>query len=134
MTMNRATWMALALCGLAAVGVATSGLSQTSDKKPAEPEFGPKALMIYCKDANQNTVLMDVKVRRLGEKSFLVGKIPPWQEDKSAWNKATQWVAVDEIISMFEFSSVEEAKKATAESEEQAAQEEKKKFVPQLRD
>ena len=114
--------MTLAVCGLAAVGVATSTLGQSGDKKVAEPEFAPKALMIYCKNADQNTVLTEVKVRRLGERGFLVGKIAPWQEDKSAWNKATQWVAVDEVISMFEFSSLDEAKKATAEAEEQLEQ------------
>ena len=44
--MNKATWMTLALCGLVAVGLATSSLGQSGDKKLTEPEFAPKALMM----------------------------------------------------------------------------------------
>jgi hypothetical protein len=116
--MKKATWIALALGGLALFGATTFSLAQPGDKKLTEPEFAPKVLMIYCKDADRNAVLADVRVRRLGEKTFLVGKIPPWNPTKTAWDKATHWVAIEEVVTMFEFSNIEEAKKAQLESDE----------------
>lgn len=120
--MKRALPIALVLASLTVLGGATySSLGQTAEKRLPEVDFTAKVLMIYCKEEDKNAMLSDVRVRRLGDKSFLAGKVLPWNEARSAWDKATQWVAIDEIVTIFEFGSVKEALEAAKEAEQASA-------------
>jgi hypothetical protein len=99
----------------------TAGLgvskAPADDKHDAPSEFAAKVLMVYCKDSSQNTVLGDVRERRLGGRAFLVGRLLSKNGEETAWNKATRWMLIDDVVSMYQFDNIEDARKAQSQSE-----------------
>lgn len=93
-------------------GVAVGGnLGET----PAVPEqdFGDKVLMLYMRPnqadvngVNHTPILEKAKVRRLGERTYLVGKMPDQGEMGKGFNGTTVWVATSEIMQITEHESV----------------------------
>jgi hypothetical protein len=114
--MKSTIWLAMVMCGVAVSWAAASTRWGSADNSKSEPNFAPKVLMIYCKDKDLNTVLADVSVQQLGGRAFFVGKVLSHDGSPTTWNKAKQWVAIDSVVSMYEFSSVEDARKAHLEA------------------
>lgn len=116
--MKRFALLLVVLCSLAAVwGVAPSRGSSGEEDQP-EGDFAAEVLMIYCEDSSMNTVLGEVRVSDVGGRSFLVGKRLTQDGKETAWSKATQWMPVDDVVSMVEFDNVEDARRATSEAKD----------------
>jgi hypothetical protein len=94
----------------------------SSKPKPAfsVEEFAGKVLMIYRKPPARGAVLLEVRLKKLGNRTFLVGKTADRDGIKSRWVGLTYWVAVDEVSDIFEFNSLEEAREANAEAARRA--------------
>ncbi|HKB41319.1 MAG TPA: hypothetical protein VKD72_33145 [Gemmataceae bacterium] len=110
--MKRVVWLACVVFGLAAFWVVSTTIASDGAKPRPEGDFAPKVLMIYTKDPDKGAVLGDVSLRQLGNRTFIKGKVMTRDGSESPWTSATQWIAIDEVVAMFEFNSVEDARKA----------------------
>jgi hypothetical protein len=89
-----------------------------ADSSGKDHDFGDKIIYIVSKpkDAKSDcgyALYEKVKVVRLGERSFLVGQVPAYDEGpayKEAAGK-TVWTPVSDIVQITEFKTVDEAKK-----------------------
>jgi hypothetical protein len=121
--MKRVMWLGLSACALAAFSATPFSPGGEGEKPRPDAGFTAKVLMVYVKDPAKGAVLGDVRVRLVGHRPFLVGKMLARDDGAdSAWNKAMHWVAVDDVVEMFEFSNIEDARKAQAEADQKRPQ------------
>jgi hypothetical protein len=83
----------------------------------ADSEFRDKLLVVSVKYPSPYTaVLQEVRVRRLGNKDFFVGKTVELNtEKKTRWAGLTCWVQIDDVSGLWEFSSLAQVRDAYAE-------------------
>jgi hypothetical protein len=115
--MKRFAWLAGAMGGLVVCWLVSLSSASEGAKHSAEAEFAPKVLMIYCKDPQKGAVLADVRIQQLGGRGFLRGKVLSRDGAESAWTKATQWILIEDVVEMFEFDNVEQARAAWEEAQ-----------------
>jgi hypothetical protein len=86
---------------------------------PAEADFTGKVLALSTDYADKaGAVLEKVKVRTVGGRSFLVGKGVDDGREGNPYTGRTVWIAVDHVVQILEFGSVEELKKASMPGQE----------------
>lgn len=119
--MKRVVLLAMLACAAGIFWAASASLGGQGEKPRPEAEFAPRVLMIHFKEPVKGTALGDVRVRQLGNRTFLVGKVlvkDPENPRDISWSKATHWVALDSVSQMFEFSNVEEARKVYTDADQ----------------
>jgi hypothetical protein len=80
---------------------------------PAEADFTGKVVAISADSPDKfGVVLEKVQVRKVGERSFLVGKGVDDGREGNYYKGRTVWVAVDRVVFMVQFASVDELKKS----------------------
>jgi hypothetical protein len=117
--MRATIWIAVASSILLTLGVISSigGDEPKPALAPDEP-FAGKVLMVYGREPAKGALLEKVKVKQLGNKSFLVGKtVDRTGNGESRWAGLTMWTAIDEVTDIYEFTSVDAAREAFAEIE-----------------
>jgi hypothetical protein len=115
--MRRFALIAVVAAMTAPAAGGAGGAGKTKPAPPAEGPFAGKVLMVYTRNPARGAVLQDVRVKQLGDRFFLVGKTAPRDDRPSGWTGRTLWVPVDQVSEIFEFPSVEAARKAHAEAE-----------------
>ena len=124
--MKCAIWIAVTGCLLVCLTAASSLGGDEPQPKPAPPAddpFAGKALMIYAKEPAKGAMLEKVKIKQLGNRSFLVGKtIDKDAESRSHWTGVTMWVAIDDVTEIIEFKSADEAREAFVELEKKRSE------------
>ncbi|HJT75903.1 MAG TPA: hypothetical protein VJ739_01770 [Gemmataceae bacterium] len=97
------------------VAVSLCRADEPKTTAPAAEDFGKKILVVQVKTHNETKamVLEKVRVKRLGDRSFLVGKgVDDGQPD--TWYKGrTVWVGMSDVVTMFEFDSLDDLHKVT---------------------
>ncbi len=112
------SYLLIWLAGIAAGLSAADPIREPLSSATPEPDFSGKVLAISIKGADgAGCTIEKVQVRRLGNRSFLVGSLvqsvitkPLGTERKDA-DGMTVWVAVDEINQIAEFKDIEEVRK-----------------------
>jgi hypothetical protein len=112
--MKRVILPACAAIVLTVVWAASRSPGDEPKPKP-EGDFAPKVLMVICRDPSKGAILGEAKVRPLGGRAFLVGKTLIDDGADSAWSNAPHWLALDEVVEMYEFPNLDAARKAQAE-------------------
>jgi hypothetical protein len=80
---------------------------------PAEADFTGKVVGISTDAADKFAVVLEkVTVRKVGERSFLVGKGVDDGREGNYYKGRTLWVAVDRVVFLMEFASLDELKKS----------------------
>src|SRR5262249_51166309 len=80
--------LVLALPAYALVGIwAAYSLGGQGDKHRPGEHFAPKVLIIFTKDPRAGAMITDARVRQLGSRMFLVGKLVRQGGADSAWDK-----------------------------------------------
>jgi len=90
--------------------VARSGGADEPENKPTSSPFAGKMVMISVKDQSAGGCLEKVEVRRLGGREFLVGNVVPVDPSYSAISGKKQWIALDAILTIYEFKDLAEMK------------------------
>jgi hypothetical protein len=111
--MAKATAVALTLAAVLALLLVRDQTLAAEDKKPAPaaPFAGKVIVVTQSTHDSRGMVLQDAQVRQLGGKAFLVGKGATIVEAGYNTDRAT-WVAVDAIVNIVEFKSIEELRRA----------------------
>jgi hypothetical protein len=111
-----------ALVGISAVAVviclaAAENPKRETDKPStdAAADFRGKVLAITLKDPIKAVWLESVRVRSLGPRFFLVGTWAKPSENETAPAEFI-WIPVDDILQIFEYKSIEDARKAMKQS------------------
>jgi hypothetical protein len=80
---------------------------------PGEADFKGKVLNVSTDYPDKTgAVLEQVRIRKIGERSFLVGKgVDDGRPESASYKGLTLWISVDHIVQIAEFESVDEAKK-----------------------
>jgi hypothetical protein len=105
------------VCGLALLAPPRTGTAadQPRPEAAAEPDFSGKVLVISTETSEKNwSVLENVQVRKVGGKSFLVGKGVDYGRESNPYKGRTLWIAVDHVVKMMEFASLDDFKKYSA--------------------
>lgn len=93
----------------------TSPVPKTAeDGKVQEQDFGDRVLMLYMRGENGNgangvnptPVMEKAKVRRLGDRTYLVGRMPDLGDAGKGFNGTTIWIATSEILQITEHESL----------------------------
>ncbi len=95
---------------------ALPGDNQSKPPPAEEVNFNGKVLFVLVPDPDKGhvvTPIQDVKVRRLGGRAFLVGTYVKI-EDSDTTPQAVWWLPVGSVVSITEFKSLEDARKARA--------------------
>lgn len=87
------------------------GVADESEGKAAAP-FAGKVVTITVKDERFGTCLEKVEIRKLGSREFIVGTAVPADERFSVISGMTQWIALDAVLSIYEFKDLAEMKAA----------------------
>jgi hypothetical protein len=119
-------WKRLVVVGLVGA-LLVGGIYSGEGAKPAAAEgvdFGGKVLMIVSKggEAEKGTkfhYLESAKVRRLGDRYFLVGKYPYLNEYYKATKGCVVWRSLSDISDIVEYPNVEALKKHIEEMKEE---------------
>jgi hypothetical protein len=117
MRWNRIVVFVVALASLA-VSLPSVGGEKGAENSGKDHDFGDKVLYLVTKpkDAKSNCgycLSEKVRVIRLGGRSFLVGQIPDYGEERPDFKASagkTLWTPVDEIVQIVEFKTIAEAK------------------------
>jgi hypothetical protein len=80
-----------------------------------EADFCGKVLAVSVKGPCQGAVLQNARVKRLGERAFLVGETVK-RSDDDEFPEATFWFPVEDVQMIRAFKSVEDVKKEEAAS------------------
>jgi hypothetical protein len=111
---------ALALFFVFAYGRAPLMKPSTAALAPAEDKPFKGKVVLVCLKSNHSLPLEHAQVRKLGERSFLVGKGSD-DGQPGNWTKGhINWVPMDRVEMIVEFDSVEEMKKAWEEYQKNA--------------
>jgi hypothetical protein len=93
----------------------------TPEANSPEPDFTGKVIIITDKgNRHSSGIIEKVKVRRMGGRAFLVGKVADDGQGKKPVG-VNVWIAVEEIGKIWEFESVEGARKFWSESSASAS-------------
>ena len=76
--------------------------------------FVGKVIAVYCRD-EQGAMLRDVRIERLGGRNFLVGELAP--RESREWSGVPCWIAIDEVVKIFIFDDIEDARQLFTLSE-----------------
>jgi hypothetical protein len=80
---------------------------------PAEADFTGKVVALSTDAPDKFAVVLEkVEVRKVGGRSFLVGKGVDDGREGNYYKGRTVWVAVDRVVYMVQFANVEELKKS----------------------
>ena len=106
--MSKRIWIALIVVGIS-LWFAPGFFAHADDPKPPTPEKGDivaKVLVVEAKAGigMRHVVLENVQVKRLGDASFLVGKIVKTNDTES--RGTTLWLPVAEVSKLVEFDDV----------------------------
>jgi len=99
----------LACCLLARFAV-----GQNANGERASPlEFKGNVIVVYCKsDADRGAVLEKPELKKIGERSFLVGTGMDYGGPKNWTAGQRMWLAVDDVAFIAEFKDAETFKKS----------------------
>jgi hypothetical protein len=79
----------------------------------ADPSFKGKVLLLYIRShLGQGAIIENARTKRIGDITFLVGEGVYPEEGKDWYNGRTIWIAVTEIVQIFEYSNREAMLKA----------------------
>jgi len=107
--------LAVALVALAAGAPSPAAPNKSDGSKPAADllEFTGKALIVWAKDPVKGGVLQNARVRRLGDKAFLVGESAK-ADDADDDPECVLWIPVEDVQLIHEYKSLADARKAYA--------------------
>lgn len=77
-----------------------------------------KVVAIYCREG-EGGLLRNVRLARIGDRGFLVGQFAP--KETRDWSDITCWLAIDDILKILVFDTIEEARTRFAAGEEAAS-------------
>jgi hypothetical protein len=80
--------------------------------------FSGKVIAVYCRQ-EQGGLIREVRIERLGGRAFLVGQFA--RRETKEWAEITCWLALDEVLKILVFDSIEEAQSLFAKGEEVGA-------------
>jgi hypothetical protein len=112
-------WSIVLLAGVAAALVVAGFSPGASDEKQAlaKGDFKGKAVIVTVKADSRPTVLINVRVRLLGQREFLVGKVLGNLDDAKDKRKgAIIWLPVEDIRQVAEYASLDNLNTATEHS------------------
>jgi hypothetical protein len=96
-------------------GLAAAAGNQPKQAKPADADhdFGDKVLVVYVKGPNDGTLVLEkARTTRLGDRTFIVGRVADVYAAQAPIVGTTFWVAADEIGKMTEFDDTAAVKKS----------------------
>jgi hypothetical protein len=106
-----------------AAGVSAAEPAPSPPAPNAEkPDFADKVVLIQARDCN--TLLRGVKVTTIGARTFFKGTVTHLglpQQPKSPFTGMTVWISSEKVEQIFEFASLEDARKKVQESIQNAA-------------
>lgn len=118
------TWLHVFLVLLAGLATATvlAGPDKPSPASGEEAPFGTKIIAVVTRTGDKDGspgggYVEKVRLRRLGDRFFLVGTTPDFGEEFKANRGKVIWIAVSEVVHITEFDSVEELRRANSELE-----------------
>ena len=99
--------------GLACCVMASFAVGQNADGERASSlAFKGNVIVVYCKsDADRGAVLQSPELKKIGERSFLVGTGVEYGGPKNWTAGQVIWLAVDDIVFVAEFKDAESFKK-----------------------
>ena len=98
------------------LGVRVAAGEENSAPKPgADDTFLGKILVITQKPSRATGIFAEVQVRKLADRTYLVGKLIDTVDDQSRWHGIKCWVPLEDIGNIVEFPSVAQARAAVAE-------------------
>lgn len=111
-------WAIASVAGLfvvAALTIPSRSGEQDRTPTPEEHDFGSKVVMVTMRSGGGMVEwggghMEQVRVRRLGDRSFLVGRSPVGGP-RPEYPQTTIWVPVSEVASIVEYDSFEDAKR-----------------------
>jgi hypothetical protein len=80
----------------------------------SEYEIRGKILGISIRGTDFGSYMQGAKIRKLGNREFLVGEWPPFP-DQNAYHGMVTWVPLDDIVHVMEFESLEKAMQSYAD-------------------
>jgi hypothetical protein len=99
-----------------------------------ETDFMGPVVNIWCKDPAKGGMFLDVKMRKLGDRYFIVGTLAKYDEnDSDERNGLTFWFPVDDVLMITEYPSLAIAKEAYARHQERKKQSEPNNSQPPKR-
>jgi hypothetical protein len=106
------------VCLLVAIGVGAQGRKVTAEG--AEHDFGAKVVLVSTRSPDGKGdvgggFLVKAKVRRLGDRYFVVGQLADVGEGFKESRRTVVWFPLSEIIQLSEYDSVESARRIVAE-------------------
>jgi hypothetical protein len=102
------------LMGIALVDLAAQEVPTTKPAPGGEPDFKGKVLYVSMKEPVPSTILEHVRVRNLGNRTFLVGTYARKSDDDPVV-PGTYWFPVDHVLQITEYRNLAEARKAFAD-------------------
>jgi len=100
---------------LVAAGALGSAAPQAGDRpntaSTEEADFTGKILIVKVKEPAQGGTLQRARVKRIGGRAFMVGDSVKRSDDDEE-QEATYWFPVEDIQLIWEYKSVEDARKA----------------------
>jgi hypothetical protein len=86
---------------------------------PAEADFKGKVLSISTDYQDKSgAILEEVRIRKIGERSFLVGKgVDDGRPETAIYKGRTMWISVEHVVQIAEFDSVDDVKKLVRQSQ-----------------
>ena len=107
------------VCVAYILSAVSSRAGDQTQKHVLESPFNAALLMVSFDASRKGAILQDGSIRQLGERSFLVGKGVRFGE-RGDWQAGrTIWVAIDDILQIIEFDSVEQYKEALERYDEE---------------
>ena len=88
-----------------------------------DAQFYGQAVSIWSKEPARGAMLENVRVERLGERTFLVGQVPDDGKERDPRAGATFWFPVDDVLMLTVYPNVEAARAAYAAREKEANRE-----------
>ena len=94
--------------------VACRARADEPEGKAAASPFAGKVMMISFKNQSEGAggCLEKVELRKVGTREFLVGTVVPVDANYSAISGKKQWIALDAVLTIYEFKDLAEMKSA----------------------
>jgi len=83
-----------------------------TDPDAPDPQFARKVVYLELKDKDRSTYLQNARVRKLGDKNFMVGeylKTPQFPD----FPDVTYWIPLEDVKTIQVYKSIEDATKAS---------------------
>jgi hypothetical protein len=81
-------------------------------------EFSGKVIAVYCRH-DEGGMFRDARIEHLGGRAFLVGRFAA--RATREWDDIACWLALDEVVKILVFDSIEEARTLFAKGEAMVA-------------